>query len=226
MTPAEILAASRAPEAARKKSRNPKVGRLLGGAALLFLVLGGGFFGYQRYLEWAPSATPAKKPAGKLPRPSDSGSSNPPAPGSVDAGTLASTSKTAPATEEQQRVDDVLNADDPAAKEPAPSARRKAPAAPSLGKLEANTIVAPGVTATTEIQGTSGASASFRSYIADLKVSGVNQGASPRAFINGRLIRVGQEVEDGLGIKLSGIDAENRQLLFEDRFGAKISKTY
>ena len=109
---------------------------------------------------------------------------------------------------------------------PAPGARTRAPAAPSMGKLEANTIVAPGVTATTEIQGTSGASAAFRSFIADAKVSGVFQGSSPRAFINGRLIRVGQEVEDGLGITLNGIDAENRQLLFQDRFGAKVSKSY
>jgi len=62
--------------------------------------------------------------------------------------------------------------------------------------------------------------------VADAKVSGVYQGSPPRAFINGRLIRVGQLVEEGLGISFSGIDAENRMLLFKDRTGARVSKHY
>jgi hypothetical protein len=101
-----------------------------------------------------------------------------------------------------------------------------APAVPSLVKVAATTALAPGVTTTTEVRASPEASQAFRSFVADAKVSGVYQGSPPRAFINNRLIKVGQLVEEGLAISFEGIDAENRMLLFKDRTGARVSKQY
>ncbi|PAW74324.1 MAG: hypothetical protein B9S26_01250 [Opitutia bacterium Tous-C4FEB] len=79
---------------------------------------------------------------------------------------------------------------------------------------------------TTEIQSSKEASAGFRYIVTDAKVTGVYQGSPPRALINGRLIRVGQMLDEGLAISFAGIDAENRILNFVDRSGARVSKRY
>jgi len=78
----------------------------------------------------------------------------------------------------------------------------------------------------TEIQASKEARAAFRHLGTDAKVTGVYQGSPPRALINGRLIRVGQMLDEGLEISFEGIDAENRILNFVDRSGARVSKRY
>ncbi|MBC7368784.1 MAG: hypothetical protein H7343_18570 [Undibacterium sp.] len=218
-----------APTRLRKKK---KLVPLAGIAALILVSLGGAFFVYQRFSEVTPPPpTVVPKPKAKPPGPTPSETLNAlaAAPGKlIDNAQNAIAGKR---NSEQSRIDAMANGNDPAG----PSAIRtpaaggldgRGPAAPSLGKVATTMSVAPGITATTEIQASAEASPAFRSFVADAKVSGVYQGVPPRAFINGRLIRVGQLVEEGLSISFIGIDAENRQLLFKDRTGAFVSKRY
>ena len=59
------------------------------------------------------------------------------------------------------------------------------------------------------------------------RISGVRAGgASPTAFINGRLINRGGNVDDALGIVLDNIDADKRQLIFRDKTGATVARPY
>jgi hypothetical protein len=66
----------------------------------------------------------------------------------------------------------------------------------------------------------------FRSYIQNLKISGVFHG-SPRAiYVDNRVIRVGYEIDRVLGIRLFSVDLEARVAAFEDKSGAQLSKKY
>jgi hypothetical protein len=55
--------------------------------------------------------------------------------------------------------------------------------------------VAPGVAASAQVEATPEAAASFRTFVANAKVSGVFQGPPTRAMINGRLTRAGEVVD-------------------------------
>jgi hypothetical protein len=91
----------------------------------------------------------------------------------------------------------------------------------------ATTDLAPGVTVTSEdVVAEIEASQSFRSFVADAKISGVFQGTPPRAFINGRLIRVGETVDSSLGIRFESIDPKTQSILFKDTSGATVSRRY
>ena len=104
------------------------------------------------------------------------------------------------------------------------------PEEPVSGERVATTAtveLAPGVTATTEmIRAVPNASAGFRSFVAGVKISGVYQGKPPRAFINGRLFRTGEMVDDIQEIYFDSIDAANRSLVFKDARGATVSRRY
>ena len=69
-------------------------------------------------------------------------------------------------------------------------------------------------------------SPAFRAWIADLRITGVVSGASPRAIINGRLVRPGDVVDASLGITFDGLDVERKELVFRTRNGAFASKPY
>ncbi len=87
--------------------------------------------------------------------------------------------------------------------------------------------LAPGVTATTEmIRAVPNASAGFKTFVAGVKISGVYQGKPPRAFINGRLFRTGEMVDDIQEIYFDSIDASTRSLVFRDARGATVSRRY
>ena len=58
------------------------------------------------------------------------------------------------------------------------------------------------------------------------RVTGVITGASPKAIINGRLVRPGDMIDAGEGIALDSIDAANKQLVFRSRSGATATKSY
>jgi len=93
-----------------------------------------------------------------------------------------------------------------------------------LSRFSASAAIAPGVSVMTEIQASKEASAAFRHLGTDAKVTGLYEGPPPRALINGRLMRVGQMLDEGLAISFEGIDAQNRILNFVDHSGAKVSK--
>lgn len=87
--------------------------------------------------------------------------------------------------------------------------------------------LAPGVTATTEmIAAVPNANSAFRSFVASAKISGVYQGANPRAFINGRMVRAGEMVDDQLEIQFDSVDAASRSIVFKDSTGATVSRRY
>jgi hypothetical protein len=87
--------------------------------------------------------------------------------------------------------------------------------------------LAPGVTATTEsIKAVPNASAAFRSFVASAKISGVYQGTPPRAFINGRLVRMGEMVDEMMEIHFDSVDSDTRSIVFKDSTGATVSRRY
>jgi hypothetical protein len=207
---------------------------------LLVIVGIGGFLAYQHFFPKAPplptrvAAKPQPMPpaATSAPTPSDTLNALAAAPGKMISD--AQNAIAARRSGEQGRVDGSFNGDDAggqrALRTPLPGelggARVSSPSAPLLGKVAAMITVAPGVTAMTEIRASAEASEAFRSFVAEAKVTGVNQATPPVAFVNGRLIRVDQLVDEGLSITFSGVDAENRLLLFKDRNGAVVSKRY
>ncbi len=237
---AEIIIA---PPRRRKKSG---LGALIGGLVLLGLAGGGGYLTFQHFSEEPPPPPPKPKPkvVVKGPTPTTAEKTAGPTPSETLNALAAAPGKLIESAQEavagrrgneQARVDAIMDGRDPSGARalgtplpgelggrPAPAA----PAAPALGRVSSSAAIAPGVSVTTEIQASKEASAAFRSFVTDAKVTGVYQGSPPRAFINGRLIRVGQMLDEGLAISFEGIDAENRMLNFVDRTGAKVSKRY
>lgn len=114
--------------------------------------------------------------------------------------------------------------------EKVPTKTAPLPEEPVSGERVASTAtveLAPGVTATTEmIQAVPNASAGFKAFVAGVKISGVYQGKPPRAFINGRLFRTGEMVEDLQEIYFDSIDEATRSLVFKDARGATVSRRY
>jgi hypothetical protein len=112
----------------------------------------------------------------------------------------------------------MLGTDTPTASAPKPT---KLPA-----QVETTTTeIAPGVTATsTDVEAAPQASPAFRAFIANLRITGFVAGASPKALINGRLVRVGESVDSTLGITFAGV--KDDQLLFKDKTGASVTRRY
>ncbi len=86
------------------------------------------------------------------------------------------------------------------------------------------TELAPGVSTTANVDAAPEASAAFRTFIANLRVTGLVGGVTPKAFINGRVIRVGETVDSNLGITFEGLSAN--QLVFKDKSGATVMRRY
>jgi hypothetical protein len=70
------------------------------------------------------------------------------------------------------------------------------------------------------------ASPEFIRLAEGLKVSGVLQGNPARAMLNGRMFRVGDEIDPGLAVMLAGVDATKKFLLLRDKSGAELRLTY
>ena len=129
---------------------------------------------------------------------------------------------------EQARVDALSSGNDASdtAKAAGAAATAAKPAAPA-GPIEGATTIAPGVKATTDdVEAASTASVAFRSFVDDVKIGGVFQGSAPRALINGRIVRLGQTVDPGLGIVFSRLDTDEKLVVFTDPTGAVVSKKY
>lgn len=87
--------------------------------------------------------------------------------------------------------------------------------------------ISPGVTATTEsIKAVPNASPAFRTFVASAKISGVYQGTPARAFINGRLVRAGEVVDEMMEIQFDSVDQATRSIIFKDSTGATVSRRY
>jgi len=59
-----------------------------------------------------------------------------------------------------------------------------------------------------------------------VRISGVFQGAPPRALIDGRTVRAGEVVNAALGITFERIDAPRKLIVFRDRSGATVMRRY
>lgn len=94
---------------------------------------------------------------------------------------------------------------------------------PSVAGTTATTTVAPGLSASMPIAAAADASAAFREFVANAKVSGV---AETRALINGRLVRAGEIIDPTFGIRFLGVDRETKQLIFQDFSGAQVGRRY
>jgi hypothetical protein len=178
----------------------------------------------------ASSAPAPAKPTG--PTPSATLNEIAAAPGNAVA--KAQGAVTARRTNEQVRVDALAEGNEPpearALNTPPPSrltAKPGTPATPPVQKSVSTAQVAPGVTATTITNDIAGVgSAAFQSWVGNVRINGVFQGSPARALINGRTVRVGQTVDDALGIVFYKVDAENRMIVFRDATGATISRRY
>lgn len=69
-------------------------------------------------------------------------------------------------------------------------------------------------------------SPAFRAWTDDARVAGVVSGASPRAIINGRLVRPGDIVDASVGVIFDGVDAERKLIVFRNNDGAFTTKSY
>jgi hypothetical protein len=102
------------------------------------------------------------------------------------------------------------------------------PGEPKPAPAHVSTSVEPGIVATSTSDAvlTVNASSQFRSWVANVKISGVNQGATPRALINGRMVQLGQIVDEAQGIEFDSVDPHNKTIVFKDRTGAVVSRRY
>jgi hypothetical protein len=232
----------------RKAAPRSGTNRLLIGVALVVSLTAVGFFGWQRVAAAKPKAEAAKTPHAGTPNPAPA--SPPKSATATPAGAVAHAGLTPSETlnkiaaapvnainkaqdaidkrraSGQTRVDAAALGED-APEKPAVAAVPTTPKKPSTTPPpSAMTSVAPGVAASVHVEAAADASTAFRSFVANTRVNGVFQGTPPRAMINGRLVRVGETVENGLGITLDNIDVQRKQLVFKDYLGAIVSRNY
>ncbi len=131
--------------------------------------------------------------------------------------------------QEQSRVDGSAVGEVPAAaaKPVTPSSPTPAqiPAPAPAGNVAATATrsVAPGLTATMNIEATGEASPAFREFVANARISGIG---ATRVLINDRLVRVGEMAEASLGVRFDGYNRDTKQLRFSDRTGAHVVRRY
>jgi hypothetical protein len=206
--------------------RNLKKFVIIGVAVVV--LLGGGFFAYQKFL--GSQAPVAQKPA--VPKGANKAPGVTPAPVPSDPGTNIGHAPKQAIDKAQGAVDarnasGQTNIDGAAGTEPTTKGGTPKAVVVAPKSTTATTTIAPGVTATTDIDAAAEATAAFRSWVANAKLSSVVWGATPaRAFINGRLVRAGDTVDAGLGIKFDGVNAEKMQLIFKDKSGATVMRRY
>lgn len=70
------------------------------------------------------------------------------------------------------------------------------------------------------------ATPAFRSWVSNVRISGVRSGESPMAIVNGRLARPGDMVDAAEGVVFEGVDGEQKLLSFRGRNSAVLTKPY
>ena len=221
---------SPAESAPRKRSK----AMVIGLAAVI--VLGAGYFGWKYFMpqqKAAPAPTPTVK---STPPPAPVPKSDPAPTPSETLNKLAHAPKNAIdqaqeaiATRRasgQARIDAASIGEDLPDQPRTPAADSGQPAKAATKTATTTTTIAPNVSATTTMEAAPEATAPFRSFVANAKVSGVFQGSPARAVINGKLTRAGDVVDPGLGITFDGIDSERRHLVFKDKTGATVSRRF
>ncbi|HXA14094.1 MAG TPA: hypothetical protein VNW23_03120 [Opitutaceae bacterium] len=214
---------------------------------LVVVVLGvGGYLAYENFLK--PAAPPVVVAATPVPKPTPQVSvvSPPPAPPSQPVTAPAQIINKAEAvvaehTEAAEKpLNDVLSEQKPAAPAPSPAAATPMPpAAPVPPPAPAETKVASVApepppapiapapqTVRIDLSPSDAASPAFKSFIMNLRVSGVFQGEHPRVLIGSETYEIGDVVNQDLGVVFSGIDADRELVLFKDPTGVTLVKKY
>jgi hypothetical protein len=220
----EEIAKVKLPPPLKKKRKKLQLILIAVGAVLV--LAGAGYFVYIKFLVPPPPPPPVVKkptaPAAKPPAPTTTATSVlkniVDAPGKlIDDGKQAIAQHRADA---QDRVDAAAVGTD-APDKAAPQKQPEAPVATATSQL------APGVTATTAVNEVAGgASAAFRTWVANAQISGVFQGDPPRILLNHKLYHSGQVVDDGLGITFDGIDPKSGLIVFRDKSGMTVSRHF
>jgi hypothetical protein len=81
-------------------------------------------------------------------------------------------------------------------------------------------ITSPAIADTVE------AGESFITWAMNVKISGIFPGSPARVMLNDRLTRAGDSAHVRLGITFVGLDIENRLMLFRDKAGASVARSY
>jgi hypothetical protein len=210
-----------------------KRGLLIGIAAGVVVLLGaGGFLGWKMLSKSPPPppvvAKPKPTPAPTAPATAKTSGPTPPvatAP-ATDANSIAHVPINA-VKKAQGAVDAQRSKTDHAAEtgaddgQPAKAPTTKSSSTPQ--RTTVSTALAPGVSATSEIDAATQASAAFRSFVASARIRGV---VPPRALINDRIFRTGDVIDSGLGVRLEAIDQAKRQLIFKDTTGATVTRPF
>jgi hypothetical protein len=240
--PPAAPAAAEAEEPVEHEGRS-RTTKLLTAAGILLLAVGG-IFAWNKFKS-APApkpaaATPAQKTAAPAPKPAatepvksasptPSETLNKLAHAPAEAINKAQEAIAARRANGQARIDAAVIGEDVPDKPLIPPPGATAGQTPSNGSQTGSTTtttVAPGVTATLAVDAAPDASAPFRSFVANAKVSGVFQGKPARAVINGRLVREGEVVDAGLGVTFAGIDSGRHHLVFKDKVGATVLRRF
>lgn len=245
-----VTVAAEVPEAAapagtEKIPSSRKKAVLLAALAAMLVLGGGGFFAWKKFLSAPPPAPVVTKP--KAPTPAVKSAPAPaavtpanPAPAQAGPATPSETlntvahapvnainkAKGAVAARDasgQSKVEPVLSGGDIANKAAAPDGTK---AAPASGRPGAVTNLGPGLSASNTGEAGAELSPAFRAYVGNAKISSVIGGPSPKATINGRVIRPGEVVDGSLGIVLDGVDPDGRQLMFKDKSGVVLIRRY
>lgn len=193
---------------------------------MVIAVVVGALFGYRKLKSTPPA--PAPTAVAEAPKRPSTPSATLNELSTIPARTLNKAKETIAAVNEKEetRMDPVLNGEGTSA----PLPRRNPPPKPApkpVAPVTSTTQLAPGITATTTAGDVTGdASPAFRNWVAQAKVSGVFQGSTPRALINGRTVAAGQIVDETLGITFDGIDSVAKTLVFRDRTGVTVVRKF
>jgi hypothetical protein len=176
----------------------------------------GGYFVYV-----AVSDAPPAQPVATRSAPPAPVQARPAAPAASLAGKMVEKAKEAVAAHDRANAQGMAGVLD---EEPAP------PVATSAGPTTVTSAPPPlsetAATVTAASESGSVPSQAFRDWVNQARVSGVRGGAEARAFINDRVVRRGETVEQGLGITFDGVNTAQGLVLFKDRTGAVVGKKF
>lgn len=226
-----LLAGVKAPPSPAGPPKKKRRGLLAFGAVLLLGV--GGFSAYTLYFDTPPPPPPRKPVVAAVPKPTPppepltpSDTLNALAKVPVNAISKAQAAVAGQLANQTERADP-FGLEDPAVARPAGTPGLTVANPPP--RVMTDTTLSPGLSVSVPDEGVASlASPAFRTFVAEAKVSGVRAGAQASALINGRYVRAGQPVDNGLGLGIvfDGADPATHLITFKDRSGATVTRRY
>ncbi len=101
------------------------------------------------------------------------------------------------------------------------------PATPAIIYEQKKIQLGGGITISSPAPGSAiAANETFVAWVMNVKVTSISPGSPARVVLNDRLVREGDPVHIRLAINFDGIDVANRLILFRDKSGATVSRSY